>query len=71
MPRLSKQAQEKKLADARLNREIEKLYAANCSGIQIALTDIPKVFAAALKAHAAGLDMREAIVSLVQTIRKN
>lgn len=58
-------------ADKALDREINKLYNENCSGIQINIMDIPKVFAEARKARAEGRDMKEAIVSFVNSIRKN
>lgn len=58
-------------ADKALDREIDKLYRENCSGIQIDIFDIPKVFAEARKAKAEGRDMKEAIVSFVNSIRKN
>lgn len=58
-------------ADKALDREINKLYRENCSGIQIDIFDIPKVFAEARKARAEGRDMKDAIVSFVNSIRKN
>ena len=57
--------------DKALDREIDKLYRENCSGIQIDIFDIPKVFAEARKARSEGRDMRDAIVSFVNIIRKN
>jgi hypothetical protein len=60
-----------KIAANKLEKEIGAIYKANCSGIQIDIFDISKVFAVAKKAHAEGRDMKEAIVSFVQTIRKN
>ncbi len=58
-------------ADKQLDAEITRLYTQNCSGIQIDMMDIPKVFAEAKKARAEGRDMKDAIVSFVQKIRKN
>ena len=58
-------------ADKALDREIDKLYRENCSGIAISILDIPKVFAEARKAKAEGRDMKEAIVFFVNSIRKN
>ena len=58
-------------ADKALDREINKLYHENCSGIQIDIFDIPKVFAVARKARAEGRDMKEAIISFVNSVRKN
>lgn len=61
---------EKQLEKA-LDAEISRVYAQNCSGIQIDIFDIGKVFAVAKKAHSEGRDMRAAIVNFVETIRKN
>jgi hypothetical protein len=58
-------------ADKALDREIDKLYRENCSGIQVSIMDIPRIFAEAKKARAEGRDMNDAIVSFVNTIRKN
>jgi hypothetical protein len=58
-------------ADKALDNEISKLYHENCSGIQIGLFDIPKVFAHAKKARAEGKDMKQEIISYVNSIRKN
>lgn len=58
-------------ADKALDREIDKLYRENCANIAIDIFDIPKVFAEARKARAEGRDMKEAIVSFVNSIRKN
>lgn len=57
--------------DKALDKEIDKLYRENCSGIAISILDIPKVFAEAKKARAEGRDMKDAIVSFVNSIRKN
>ncbi len=64
MPKQSK-------ADKALDREIDKLYRENCANIAIDIFDIPKVFAEAKRAKAEGRDMKEAIVSFVNSIRKN
>lgn len=58
-------------ADKALDREIDELYRTHCSNIAIDVFDIPKVFAEAKKARAEGRDMKEAIVSFVNSIRKN
>lgn len=58
-------------ADKALDNEISKLYQQNCANIAINIMDIPKVFAEAKKARAEGRDMKEAIVSFVESIRKN
>lgn len=57
--------------DKALDREIDKLYRENCANIAIDIMDITKVFAVARKARAEGQDMKEAIVSFVNSIRKN
>ena len=54
-----------------LDKEIEQIYYAHCSGIQINIFDIAKVFAAGRAAAAAGTDMTEAILSTVQAVRVN
>lgn len=54
-----------------LDKEINDLYVKNCANIQINIMDIPRVFAEARKARSEGRDMKEAIVSFVQSIRKN
>lgn len=58
-------------ADKALDKEIDNLYRENCSNIAIDIFDIPKVFAHAKQARAEGKDMKEAIVSFVNSIRKN
>ena len=58
-------------ADKALDREIDKLYRENCANIAISIMDIPKVFTEAKKARAEGRDMKGAIVSFVNSIRKN
>ena len=58
-------------ADKLLDAEITRIYTQTCNGIQINIMDIPKVFAEAKKARAEGRDMKDAIVSFVQKIRKN
>jgi len=58
-------------ADKALDHEINLLYKQNCANIQINIMDIPRIFAEAKKARAEGRDMRDAIVSFVNSIRKN
>lgn len=58
-------------ADKLLDKEITAIYTRECSGIQINIMDIPRVYAEAKKAKSEGRDMRDAIVAFVQTIRKN
>lgn len=50
---------------------IERVFYATCSGVQIDILDIPKVFAAGRAAHARGEDLVAAITSFVASIRKN
>jgi hypothetical protein len=50
--------------------EIDRIYRENCSGIQIDIFDIPRVFDAGRKARTEGRDMKEAIVSFVASIAK-
>lgn len=53
---------------------IERAYHETCSGIQINMMDIPKVFDAGHKAINEGKDyegMKAAIRAFVETIRKN
>ncbi len=62
----------KEKAEAKkLDAEINRLYMENCSGIQVNMMDIPKIFVVARKARAEGRDMKEAIVFFVQSIRQN
>lgn len=58
-------------ADKTLDREIDKLYRENCANIQVSIMDIPRIFAEAKKARAEGRDMKDAIVTFVNSIRKN
>jgi hypothetical protein len=50
---------------------IESTYYKTCSGIQIDIMDISKVFAEGHKALAEGRDLATAIRTFVETIRKN
>ena len=61
---------EKKAIDAKIDRA----YRENCCGIQINMTDIPKVFAVGREAVAAGLDDEQVAIAIrgyVETIRMN
>ena len=65
-----KQTRAEKLAD----RRIELVYRRWCSGVQIDIMDIGKVFAVGHKAIAEGADdaaLERAIVAFVETIRRN
>lgn len=58
------------------DKRIERLYYKNCSGVQVSILDIPKVFDAGFKAIAADPAITDealgaAIVAFVNTIRKN
>lgn len=48
---------------ARLDDEIERIVRTDLSGVPISLLDIGKVFKAGREAHAAGQDVRDAVVS--------
>ncbi len=57
-----------------MEEKVEQAYYANCSGIQINIMDIGKVFAAGTKALQEGATdegMAKAVVDFVETIRKN
>jgi hypothetical protein len=57
-----------------MDRRIEQAYYRRCSGIQIDIMDIGKVFAAGRTALENGADeagLEDAIVQFVETIRKN
>lgn len=63
-----------KMREKRINKRIEALYYASCSGVTIPLYDIPKVFAAGRVAVEAGGNdaaVTAAIVAFVETIRQN
>jgi hypothetical protein len=64
----------KSKADKLNDAKIEKLYSESCSGVQIPMMDIGKVFAAGRQAIAAGADdagITAAIVAVVESIRVN
>lgn len=63
-----------KRQEKKLDRQVEQAYYATCSGVQINIMDIGKVFKAGRQALADGADeeqLRAAIVEFVETIRKN
>ncbi len=63
-----------KAAAKALDARIQRAYGLACSGIQINLLDIPKVYAEGRKAIEAGADdaaLQEAIKAFVAKIRQN
>ncbi len=60
-----------KMAQKKQDKQIEQVYYANCSGIQINMMDIPRVFDVGRRAIASGVDLKQAIVAFVDSIRKN
>jgi hypothetical protein len=54
-----------------IDKQIEQIYYRRCSGIQINIMDIGKVFAAGRAALAAGADVESAIVARVEQLRLN
>lgn len=58
-----------KAAAKALDKEIERIYYATCSGITIPLMDIPKIFAAGRAAAAAGTSLEAAVVATVDVLR--
>lgn len=65
----------KKLSTAKLtDQRIERAYGRTCSGVQVSVLDIGKVFVAGRAALASGADeaaLEAAIVAVVATIRLN
>jgi hypothetical protein len=63
-----------KIAHNKAEKRINAVYAATCSGVQINVMDIGKVFAVGRKAIAEGADDGELALKICQfvaTIRKN
>ena len=60
-----------KRAAKKIDEQINRAYVTKCSGVQIDIMDISKVFDVGRKALSEGRDLDTAIVEFVQTIRKN
>ena len=60
-----------KIAAKRLDQEIERIFRSHCAGISINIMDLGKVYAAGRKAHAEGSDMIAAVVTMVDSLRKD
>jgi hypothetical protein len=58
-------------AAKRLDKEIERIFYATCSGITIPVLDIPKIFVAGRAAAAAGTSIEAAVVGAVAVYRVN
>lgn len=54
-----------------LEKEIDLVYRQNCCNIQIDMMAIPEIFKVGRKARAEGRDLKEAIVTFVESIRRN
>lgn len=61
----------KPLSDKKIDKLVEATYYRRCSGVQIDIMDIGKVFKVGREAYLAGQDVEAAIVAYVETIRKN
>jgi hypothetical protein len=64
----------KKLTKKQIDKKVEQAYYASCSGIQISIMDIGKVFAAGRASFEAGADdetLKADIRAFVETIRHN
>jgi hypothetical protein len=61
----------KQLSAKQIDKLVERAYYARCSGIQIDVMDISKVFAVGRAAYAEGRDVEAAIAAFVEEIRKN
>lgn len=67
---MARQTKQQKIDENRINRAFNQA----CSGVQIPMLDIPKVFRAGQAAIDAGADdaaLTEAVVAFVETIRVN
>lgn len=56
---------------AAIDKEVERAFYAHCSGIQINVLDIQKVFTAGRTAALAGQDIATAVLAKVAELRQN
>jgi hypothetical protein len=66
--------QKQTAAERKADKLINEIYTRNCSGVQISVMDIPKVFKVGREAIAKGFEgeaLRTVIVGYVDTIRQN
>lgn len=61
---------EERRAAKQLDREIEAIFYHDCPGVQVNILDLGRIFDAGRKAHREGRDIKEAVMSFVETIRK-
>lgn len=54
-----------------LDKQIERIYYETCSGVQIPIMAISKIFEAGRKAASEGLDIKQAILDAVEKVRVN
>lgn len=54
-----------------MDKEIDRLFKENCANVQINMFDISKVFKAGEAAYIAGGDVKQAIIDMVQEVRRN
>lgn len=60
-----------KRALAKIDKQIAAIYLRNCSGVQINVMDIGKIYAAGRSAAAAGGDLEAAVMAAVAALRQN
>lgn len=53
-----------------LDNRIEEIFRRRCSGLQIGVLDISKIFKAGREAHAAGQDVEAAVVAKTLEVRR-
>jgi hypothetical protein len=64
-------ARTSKAAERQVENRIAEVYRRTCSGVQVNIMDVSKIYAAGRAALAAGQDLDTAIPAFVQTIRQN